>query len=397
MNILFLAPFGIRPKGTVIARMLPLAISLQTLGHRVTIVAPPYTNPEDSGREEAVQGVNIRNVRLGPRGKVLAAPFLAWRMFREILREKPDLVHLFKPKGYGGLAAQLLLTLKALGFHQPPLLVDTDDWEGAGGMNDIQRYSRMERVVYAHQERQLMTGAAGVTVASRELATIAAGMAIAPKCVLYLPNGVATGRAGDRNRVRQRFGIAETAPVVLLYTRFFEFDQEFLYDLFSRLHGQIPSIRFLVVGKGPNGEHDRLKQAARSMGYADALVMAGWIDPPELPDYLVAGDVAVYPFADTLVNRCKCPAKLTELLVAGTAVVAHDVGQIREYIEPGRSGELCQPNDVMAMVERTSHLLNTPAYRFEMAAAARSSMLERYAWDGLAARLEQYYREHLSR
>ena len=41
MKIVFIAPFGIRPKGTVIARMIPLAAGLQGLGHRVTIVAPP--------------------------------------------------------------------------------------------------------------------------------------------------------------------------------------------------------------------------------------------------------------------------------------------------------------------------------------------------------------------
>ncbi len=41
MKIVFLAPFGIRPKGTVIARMLPLAVELQKIGHSVTIIAPP--------------------------------------------------------------------------------------------------------------------------------------------------------------------------------------------------------------------------------------------------------------------------------------------------------------------------------------------------------------------
>jgi len=47
MKIVFLAPFGIRPKGTVIARMVPLAAGLCALGHEVVIVAPPYTNTED--------------------------------------------------------------------------------------------------------------------------------------------------------------------------------------------------------------------------------------------------------------------------------------------------------------------------------------------------------------
>ena len=95
MKIVFLAPFGIRPKGTVIARMIPLAVELQALGHEVVIVAPPYTNPEDSGKTEQVRGVKLCNVALGPKSKALSAPVLAWRMLRAALAEKPDLVHLF--------------------------------------------------------------------------------------------------------------------------------------------------------------------------------------------------------------------------------------------------------------------------------------------------------------
>ena len=37
-----------------------------------------------------------------------------------------------------------------------------------------------------------------------------------------------------------------------------------------------------------------------------------------MPDYLATADVAIYPFTDSLVNSCKCPAKLTELLRVGT-------------------------------------------------------------------------------
>ena len=44
-RITMLAPFGIRPKGTLSARMLPLAQALPRRGHRVSIVAPPVQNP----------------------------------------------------------------------------------------------------------------------------------------------------------------------------------------------------------------------------------------------------------------------------------------------------------------------------------------------------------------
>lgn len=391
MKIVFLAPFGIRPKGTVIARMVPLAAALQAVGHEVVIVAPPYTNPEDSGKSEVVRGVRLLNITLGPKSKVLAAPILAWRMFRAALAEKADIVHLFKPKGYGGLAAMLHLSLQRLGARLPPLILDTDDWEGTGGMNDLHNYSGSEKRFYQFQEQWLIRNVAGISVASRALEEMVAGVRVERAKILYLPNCAGEPVQGDGAAVREQFGIGADAPVVLLYTRFFEFSQEKLHSLFDGIYRHVPGVRFLVVGQGRSGEEELLLNAARERGFAPALIMAGWVEPDRIPDFLAAGDVAVYPFSDTLVNRTKCPAKLTELLLAGTAVVADNVGQLAEYIDPAGSGMLCDPDDRQEMVERVSALLKSPQRSREAGAAGRRYLLEHFSWQEYARKLAGFY------
>ena len=391
MKIVFLAPFGIRPKGTVIARMVPVAVELQALGHEVVIVAPPYTNPEDSGKTELVRGVRLVNVELGPKHKVLAAPVLAWRMLRAALAQRPDLVHLFKPKGYGGIAAMLLIALQRAGIRVPPLFLDTDDWEGKGGMNELHAYSGPEQRFYHFQEQWITRRAVGVSVASRALEQLVGAMGIPGERLLYLPNCVADPVSGDGRAVRARLGIAPEAPVLLLYTRFFEFSQEKLHFLFSEIFRQVPEIRFLVVGKGRHGEEDQLLKVAREAGFESALAVAGWVEPASLPDYLAACDLAIYPFADTLVNRTKCPAKLTEILLAGKAVVAGRVGQLAEYIEDGRSGVLCNPDDWQEMARRAVELLRSPAKLPLLGAAARSYLQENFSWKEAALQLDDFY------
>jgi glycosyltransferase involved in cell wall biosynthesis len=393
MKIVFLAPFGIRPKGTLIARMLPLAVELQARGHEVVIIAPPYTNPEDSGRVETVRGVTLRNVLLGPGGRAMAAPFVAARMYRALRAEKPDLVHLFKPKGYGGLAALALILRQIPGGSLPTLFIDTDDWEGKGGMNALHPYSPAEKFVYRYQEEWLLPRAVGVTVASRTLQTKVWGMGIPPARVFYLPNCVDRLPSGDGAAARAEREIPADAPVVLLYTRFFEFSQEKLHFLFAEIHRQVPGVRFLVVGKGRQGEEDQLLAAGRERGFADALVMAGWIEPRRIPDYLAAGDVALYPFDDTLINRSKCPAKLTEILRSGVAVVADSVGQLAEYVKPGVSGILCAPDDWDEMASCAVHLLRDPAARRQQGERGREYLLERFAWSDFAGKLIEFYLE----
>jgi glycosyltransferase involved in cell wall biosynthesis len=391
MKVVFLAPFGIRPKGTMIARMIPLAAELQGLGHRVTIVAPPYTNLEDSGKTETVRGVLIQNISLGPANKAVAALVLGRRMYRAAMAERPDLVHLFKPKGYGGLAAFALILFRGLGRRLPPLFVDVDDWEGAGGMNELHPYSRAEKAVFRLQEGWLQKRADGVTAASRTLETRTGDLGIPAGNVLYLPNCVDDAPHGNGGRVRKSLGIPADAPVVLLYTRFFEFNQERLHMIFAEIFRLVPGVRFLVVGKGRNGEEGRLIEAAKAMGFVQALLMAGWVEPGEIPDYLAAGDVALYPFADTLVNRAKCPAKLTELLRAGVPVVADRVGQLAEYIEPGVSGILCDPRDWREMADRAVELLHDHGKRRRLGDAGRSFLLENFSWTGFAAKLNEFY------
>lgn len=393
MKIVFMAPFGIRPKGTVIARMIPLAVELQRMGNSVVIVAPPYTNPEDSGREETVQGITLRNVRLGPRNKVAATPLLAWRMFREVLIEKPDLVHLFKPKGYGGLAAMLLLCLKFLGTPLPPVVVDTDDWEGEGGMNDINPYQGLEKRFYAFQESWLLKRAVAVTVASRGLEREALRLGIPAERTLYLPNGAGVPLSADGAVIRSRHGIAPDAPVLLLYTRFFEFDQGRLHRVLAAVRARVPAVYFLVVGKGRCKEELLLQERAADLGFADSLVLCGWVEPAELPAHLHAADAAIYPMDDTLINRCKCPAKLTEILLAGVPVVADRVGQAAEYIADGISGVLCDPAEPEVMAAAAARLLCDPEQRRKLGGAGRAYLLEHFRWIKYAEQLDEFYRK----
>jgi glycosyltransferase involved in cell wall biosynthesis len=261
-------------------------------------------------------------------------------------------------------------------------------------MNELQGYSSLEKRFYAFQEQWLMRRAAGISVASRGLETLAGELGIPPVHVLYLPNCVREQRPGNGSAVRSRLGINPAAPVVLLYSRFFEFDQAKLAAVFSGIHHQVPTVRFLVVGRGRNNEEALLLEAARAGGYAGNLLMAGWVEPGELPDYLSAGDVAIYPFADTLVNRCKCPAKATELLMAGCPLVADRVGQLAEYVQAGVSGMLCEPDDWDGMAGEAVALLQDAERQRAIGEAGRTYLLTTFAWKTFAGKLDGFYRAH---
>lgn len=371
--------------------MLPLAKELQQIGHQLEIIAPPYTNPEDSGLVEEVEGVTLRNVRLGPTNSALAAPFIGLRMLRAALDQKPDLIHLFKPKGYGGLAAMALAGMRLAGVRIPLLIVDSDDREGSGGMNDLHPYSWLEKRLFSLQEQWLTCWADGVTVASRVLESLAWGMGAQSETTLYLPNGPVLRPAGSRQQGRLRFGFGEEQPVLLLYTRFFEFDQQRLYAVLEQLCKRMPKLGLLVVGKGRHSEEKALEQAAAERGFSDQLTSIGWIQPEQLPDCLAAADAALYLFDDTLINRTKCPAKLAELVACGIPTAAERVGQIAEYLQHGESGLLVESGDVDGLVQAAYRLLTDRCTAERIGQAARQRMAMDFGWDKMAQKLDRFY------
>jgi len=56
--MVFIGPFAFYPKGTVPARILPLANVVQQIGHEVTILLPPYDNSGHFGRSFKMEGIN---------------------------------------------------------------------------------------------------------------------------------------------------------------------------------------------------------------------------------------------------------------------------------------------------------------------------------------------------
>src|SRR6266542_3041977 len=98
MQIVMVGPFGLAPKQTMRLRALPIAQALARRGHRVTLLLPPWSNPQASGSFEELGGVRIVNLRLPPRLPGLFHLMLTLSLVRHALALRPDVVHCFKPK-----------------------------------------------------------------------------------------------------------------------------------------------------------------------------------------------------------------------------------------------------------------------------------------------------------
>ncbi|OJV94717.1 MAG: hypothetical protein BGO39_22035 [Chloroflexi bacterium 54-19] len=404
MKISMVAPFGLKTKGTTSARVLPIAEALAKRGHQVWVIVPPWDDPAGSpdlaltgNRREPVNGVEMVFVPVQGRPQPLKLPL---RLVKAALEGKPNIIHVFKPKAFSGLAAF------GLSLKRHPFVLDTDDWEGPGGYNDVLPYSFPQKKLFAWQERDLPRRAAAVTVASRTLQTQAWGFGVDPARTLYLPNGVSpekyAGWRGERieqaaRQKRLELGFTDETLVLVAYTRFVEFKMEKLLEIFRLILEKLPpekagQTRLLVVGGGLRGEDSRFTELARRQGLTDKIVQTGPLPLAELPAALGCGDIALYPFEDNLINRARCSAKFLDLLMAGLPVVSEMVGELPNYLQNGKGGWLVQPGDSAAFAEAAIKLsVLSHQERKEFGGLSAARLETEYTWDKLVEPLEDLY------
>ncbi|MHB1132392.1 MAG: glycosyltransferase family 4 protein [Chloroflexota bacterium] len=394
--MLMLGNFSLHTKGSMRARALPLARALRRRGYEVQVVMASLDAPWASGVVGDGTGLTVRHVApVAPPGLRQLGALTA--LVRAALLGQADVVHVFKPIAYSGAVATLLTSLAHLGADTPRLVVDTDDWEGTNGWADLDRRPWWQRRVIDWQEGWNLRHSASLTVASRELFELARDAGAATDQMHYLPNGVESvsgpPASAARLAARRKLGLG-IGPQILLYSRFAEFPLSQVVQLLRRVAEERPEASMLVVGRGFHEEENTLAQMFASAGLQGAVHMAGWVEPSELADYFAAADLAIYPFADTLVNRTKCPAKLVELMAAGVPVVAERVGQISQYVEHGESGLLVAPGDEAGFAMAVLRLLAEAEQREALSAGAARRIASHFLWDRLVEQALTAYGWH---
>ena len=388
MRIVYLAPFAFAPKATVSARMLPMAAALVRRGHQVTILLPPYDHPAHSGQVWERHGVRLENAHV-------PAGMSGWRLYWHLAHQlaaragqlRPDAIHVFKPVGVAALA---LWRLRRAPYR---LVLDNDDWEGRGGWVDANPYPPAQKLFMIWQEGWALRFAPQVTCASQVLLARTQRLRAGKPAdsVHLLPNGPgewlrASVAQAEANRAALRRQLGWDQPMVI-----YAGNVPLNHDLDIAVHAlrALPRARWAIVAAGEG--LPALRRAVAQAGIGERVIWQGFMPHDQLIAWLVAADVAIYPYRDTLINRAKCSGKVIDYMVCGKPMVVSDVGMNRMYLEHERSALLTPPGDGEAFRAGLARLLAEPAFAAELGRAAQQRVWAHFGWEGRIAALEQIY------
>jgi glycosyltransferase involved in cell wall biosynthesis len=195
--------------------------------------------------------------------------------------------------------------------------------------------------------------------------------------VLTIHNGVPDEQRAAADRPRP-------GPLVGAIGRF---ERQKGFDLLIRALAEIGDASLVLVGDG--SERPTLEDLADTVGVADRVLWRGWTD--DARSYFGAFDVFAFP------SRFEgFPLALLEALLARSAVVATDEGDVSEIVQDGETGLLVRAEDPKALAGAIRRLLADADLRRRLGEQGRQRVLEHFTADHMTRGFERLYEELLS-
>jgi glycosyltransferase involved in cell wall biosynthesis len=341
-----------------------LALGLSGRGWEVIVCAPAL--PQGSAG-----AATLVETPMGRAVKPLADAATALRLARTIRAMRPDIVHAHSSKA-GALARVARLAAPSV-----PLVYTPHGYAFAGHFS-----GGAERGAYRTIERALTPLASRVVCVCEAEARLARSVGGRDR-VRVVHNGIAAPTAGPTDpRVE---ALAARGPVIGALTLLRPGKGlETLIDAIPSVLEAHPSAQVAICGGGP--DLDALLARARTVGVADAVHFLGPVADP-IPA-LRGLDVFVHPsWAESF------PYVILEAMSLGLPVVASDVGGVGEAIVDGDSGLLVPRADAAALAGALRALLDDPARRAAIGAAAGARALGVFKLEAMIDDLIEVYDE----
>lgn len=194
---------------------------------------------------------------------------------------------------------------------------------------------------------------------SRYLASAYVEAGFAPERFHVVPNGIEVERY-QRRRSGRSEGVRLSFVGALLPHK----APALLAEALARIPSDLP-VTLNFVGSGP--EKARCETTLSRAKRLDRVRFWGRVDHDQMPRVFAETDVLVLPS----IWPENQPVSILEAMASGVAVIASDVGGVRELVEDGVTGKVFQAGDVSGLAECIACLAEEPDLAVAYGEAAR--------------------------
>jgi glycosyltransferase involved in cell wall biosynthesis len=321
------------------------------------LVCPPGSDLSAVARDAGIDAINLSCAG------DLDVTF-AWRLRQLLVKERPDIVHCHSRRGadfLGGQAAAMT-GIPAVVSRR----VDSTEPGAIAGL----RYRPFSKVI----------------AISQHIADLLLEGGLDEKRMALIRSSVDAGNmpvAADDSLMRQEFGIVPGNFAIAIAAQLIpRKGHSFLFEALAGLHGANRNIRLVVFGTG--ALETELRIAVTRMNLGGVVQFAGF--RRDFDRLLPGFDLLVHPAI-----REGLGVAMLKAAAARIPVVAFDVAGAREAVVHGETGLLVPVEDVGALRNAITKLVEYPALRVEYGRAGRQRMLDEFSVESMVEQHLQLY------
>jgi PEP-CTERM/exosortase A-associated glycosyltransferase len=308
----------------------------------------------------------------------------------EILDEQTfDVIHAHSP-ALCGLAA--MQAAKARGI--PFVYEIRAFWEDAAVDQQKTKVKSLRYQISRGLESYVAKRADAVVGIARHILEDLRERGIESKRLFHVPNGVNAEKftALERDaKLAAHLGL-DDSPVLGFVGSLYRYEGiAWMVRASERLRQEGLRFQILIVGRGEDTQD--IEAAIRELRAQDYIKAIGQIPHEEVQDYYSLMDILVYPRRSVRLTELTTPLKPLEAMAQRKAVLASDVGGIRELVEPETPCLLFKADDVEDFCRKAKHLICDGPFRKDLADRGLQMILREKDWDILAERYRDVYLE----
>lgn len=222
-----------------------------------------------------------------------------------------------------------------------------------------------------------------LVLGQRDHATATGLLGVPDLRIAIVPNGVP-----DPGPPPTRSG--REGPIRILFLGHLD-DRKGVPELLTALAAPALRRRDWHLTMAGGGELARISALLHDLGLAERVTLTGWLPHERTYELCRAADLFVLP------SHAEGQAmSLLEAMAHGLAIVTTPVGAHPETIADGAEGLLVRPGDPGMLAGALAALIDDPALRGRLGAAARARYLAHFTARHMAARLARLYRNILA-
>lgn len=361
----------------------------QQLGLEVFAVTSPK-HEQFAKAVETLDGVEYHRTNWPALSKVQMLPMarqvatiatLAKEIKRLAIEFNANLIHAHSPSLCGLAASQAARALKL------PMVYEVRYYEEDAAVDRGKtRHNSLRYRLGQRAELETLQQASAVTTISQALNGDLVQRGVAAKKIFVVPNGVDLERFYPVERdpeLARQYGLQDQLVIGFIGSFYFYEGLDTLIDAVMILLAHRRDIKLLLIGEG---EADAMLRQRIPRRWRDQVVFSGNVSHDEISRHYSVMDILVYPRRRSRLTELTMPLKPLEAMAMGKAVVASDLGGLREALDDGRAGYLVEADNAEALAERLWWLAEHELERQQMGLQAREFVVQQRDWRRVAER-----------